>query len=296
MNRTLFKSGIYDPHERNALEPETCMAPAEFQSPSTDLTEVALMERHFSIGMFDTLSQAQHAVSDAVSHGVEKRDITVVVSDDIPEASRSALQDISVVHPGDDSLRGYAAGGIGGAVGAFAGALTMFFLGQSAVLPSMPGAALGFGGLCGAVVGAGLGAGVARMWPSIMSVLMHRPLSASEMNVRGSASDNNRSMAAGMLGGLFGSVAGIIASYLVGIPDMHFFIGMGFFAGACATVVGSLVGGMSGRGLSSASMGHFEQLADDGHSVLVSINCAEARRPEIKAMMLNDGAKLVREA
>ncbi len=290
MNRTLFKSGIFDPSEHNTVTPMMSMAhlndkPEDFQ-----------MERHFSVGLFDTLSQAQNAVTDAVTHGVEKRDITVAVSDDIPEATRAIWNDINVIHPGADSLRGYVAGGIGGAVGAFAGSLSMFFLGQSAVLPQMPGAALGIGALFGALVGAGLGAGVARMWPSIMSELMHRPLSEAAMNQLGTYSDNNRSMAAGMLGGLFGSVAGILASYLVGIQDMYFFVGMGFFAGASATVVGSLVGGMSGRGLSSKALGNTEQLADAGHSVLVSINCADTRRSEIEAMLLNDGAKLVRDA
>lgn len=249
------------------------------------------MDSHYSIGMFDNLSEAEHAVNDAVSAGIEKRDITIVVSDDLP--GRALPCDITVVHPAADTQRGYLGGAVGGAAGGLAGSIIMYLVAHEFRFTESANVALALGALCGALIGIGSGALAAKFMPLAMARFSRKAPSAANRSL---GFDTNRSMIAGAIGGLFGAFAGILSSYLVGIPDLHYFIGMGLYAGAAATVVGSLVGGMSGRGLSPQSLGMYEELADASDAVLVSINCTPAKRSEIEALLLHDGAKFVRVA
>jgi hypothetical protein len=284
MDPFLYKSGLLhsDPDPKSATPTDlTPATPEEVQ-----------MDNHYSIGMFDNLSEAEHAVNDAVSAGVEKRDITIVVSDDLP--GRELPCDITVVHPAADTQRGYLGGAVGGAVGAFIGSIMMYFSAHQLHITTSPDVCLAIGAVCGALIGVATGAVAARFMPLLMARFSRRM--APKQGCQGLGFDTQRSMIAGAIGGLFGSFAGILSSYLVGIPDLHYFVGMGLYAGAAATVVGSLVGGMSGRGLSPHALGMYEELADASEAVLVSINCTPAKRSEIEALLLNDGAKFVRVA
>ena len=248
----------------------------------------------FSIGMFDDAIPAVRSIRDALLSGVSKRDITVVMSDD--EARQDSLlpRDVTVVHPTSDTQRAYVGGAGGAAVGGLIGALTMYALNGPKPEGFIPLSIFIVGAAVGLASGMGVGALVARSLPQCKSM---RATSVPLPDLGRIASyDLRRSAFAGAIGAGFGAMVGVVASYLMGIATVAFFFSAGLWAGMASLIVGGLIGGMSGRGLSPRAVGEYENLADSGNSVLVSIQIPTEKRAEIERLMLNDGAKLVRVA
>ncbi|HYG75968.1 MAG TPA: hypothetical protein VEK08_13270 [Planctomycetota bacterium] len=251
------------------------------------------MDREFRVGVFDDIAKAQRAVDDALASGVSQRKIMLVMSDDqTANDQQSEPQNVeSVVHPGQDTTRSQLGGATGGAVGGFLGAMSLFLgdtLDSRAVLYTGLVLALG--------AGAATGACVARNVPKLLRRMKDKRFTA--LVPQHSEYDDWRSSVGGAIGGLFGSIAGTLSSYLIGIPNAWFFITTGMWAAMASIIFGNLVGAMSGRGLSPRNVGGMENLADGERKILVSIDVSEQREKasQIEELLRRDGARFVRPA
>jgi hypothetical protein len=252
------------------------------------------MERLYKIGVFDNVDNARHAIDDVVASGVSEDAIALIVPEDEPKAIDEGHAKY-LVHPTSDTERGHFGGGIGGAIGGFAGSLTMYLIGRGYDLTYRIDLIAGV--IAGIVVGALAGAYLARVLPQIANFFL-KGTPPEYFGPIGHRYDSNRSMVAGAIGGAIGALGGTLGSYLIGVPNIWYFVSTGLWAGAVSLILGMLVGAMSGRGLSTRSVGRFEDLADAGHNILVSVDCSHSREklPQIEDLLRRDGATMVQSA
>jgi hypothetical protein len=251
------------------------------------------MDHGFRIGIFNDVQQARHAISDVLSAGVSKRSVMMIVSEDEREdAGEAAFSDMTV-HPGDDTRRGQFGGAAGSAIGAFCGSLMMYLLTTGGTARNTAfGVGLAIGGLIG------MYAGSMTAWWGFKNILKFLSFSHDAVKNRNPSYDNWRSICAGAIGGMMGSLAGVIASYLLGIPNIWFFVTAGLYAAAMSVVVGNLTGAMSARGMAPQSVGNWEDMIDGDHRILVSVDCRgmSEKLPMVETLLRNDGASAVRVA
>ena len=247
------------------------------------------MECHYKIGVFDDASKARHAVEDAMSAGISKDAIMMAVAGTQPESGEDSLDSITV-HPTSDTERGHFGGAFGAAGGAFIGSYVMFLYSQNSEV-------LIAGLFVAALAGMALGAGIARILPNLIAALFHTKPQRLLGGI-GHAYDTKRSMLAGAIGGTLGALAGTTGSYLLGIPSLYFFFGSGLYCAVISLIVGGLVGAMSGRGLAPRALGQWEDLADGGNNVLVSIDCGtfQDKLAQMDELLRRDGATMIRNA
>lgn len=251
------------------------------------------MDHGFRIGVFKDVQKARHAISDVLSAGFSKRAVMMIVSEDEREdAGESAFADMTV-HPGDDTKRAQFGGAAGSAIGAFFGSFLMYLLTTGGTSKHISlGAGLAIGGVIG------MYAGSMTAWWGFKNILKILSLSRESVRNRKHEFDNWRSISAAAIAGMMGSVAGVIASYLLGIPSIWFFVTGGLYAAAMSLVIGNLVGAMCGRGLAPQAVGDWEELIDGDHRILVSVDCRgmSEKLPMIENLLRDDGASRVREA
>lgn len=255
--------------------------------------EALIMDHGFRIGVFKDVQKARHAISDVLSAGFSKRAVMMIVSEDEREdAGEAAFSDMTV-HPGDDTKRAQFGGASGSAIGAFCGSLLMYLLTTGGTSRNI---SLGVGLALGGVIG--MYAGSITAWWGFKNILKFLSLSRESVRNRNHEYDNWRSITAGALAGMVGALAGVIASYLLGIPSIWYFVTGGLYAAAMSLVIGSLVGAMCGRGMAPQSVGNWEELIDGDHRILVSVDCRgmSEKLPMIESLLRNDGASRVREA
>ncbi len=250
----------------------------------------------FKIGVFDDLSKARDAVNDAVAAGISRDDITLIVSEDANTDNRAIAGSSEIVHPTSDTERGHFGGAFGAALGALSGSLTLFFLSHGDPSgPHTPEILISV--LTAAGVGVLAGAGVARGLPQLIRKVLRRAPEKLLGGI-GHTYDTRRSMVAGAIGGLFGATAGTLASVLIGIQSIWFFLSTGLACAAVSLIVGGLIGAMSGRGLAPRAAGAWEDLVDAGHKILVSVDCSHKPNclPLIEDLLRRDGARMIRTA
>src|SRR5258708_15298560 len=112
------------------------------------------MAETIKVGVFDDMQRATHAIDDVLAAGINKRAITMVVSEDQSDNLADAAHAEFVVHPYSDTERGHFGGAFGAATGAFLGAVSMFLSG-----------ALVVGMVIGVVAGAACGATISYWLP-----------------------------------------------------------------------------------------------------------------------------------
>jgi hypothetical protein len=252
------------------------------------------MERLYKIGVFDNVDNARHAIDDVVASGISEDAIALIVPEDESEKADDSHAKF-IVHPTSDTERGHFGGGVGAAIGGFVGSLTMYLIGSGYELEYRFDLAAGL--IVGLLVGAASGAYLARILPQIANFLL-KGSPPDYFGPIGHSYDTTRSMTAGAIGGAIGALAGTLGSYLIGVPNIWYFVSTGLWAGAVSLILGMLVGAMSGRGLSTRSAGRFEDLADAGHNILVSVDCSMSREkcPQIEDLLRRDGATMVQSA
>jgi hypothetical protein len=245
----------------------------------------------YRIGVFDDIAKARHAVEDAISAGFSRDDITMVAPSS--DGVNDPIIDHLSVHPSADTYLGSIGGAIGGAIGGLSGSLIMYFMQKRELLNSVEDKFVG-GALLGIAIGMVTGALIAYYAPAVAARLLHRKTVLFQKSFR----DAIRASSAGAIGGMFGSFAGTVMSYVMGVPTLWYFIGMGFFAAAASLIVGGLVGAMSGRGLTPREVAGWEDLTDDDQNVLVSIDCHDHRDrlALVDDLLRRDGAMMVRTA
>lgn len=251
------------------------------------------MDHGFRVGVFHDVQQARHAISDVLSAGVSKRAVMMIVSEDEREdAGEAAFSDMTV-HPGDDTRRGQLGGAFGSAIGAFCGSFLMYLLHSGGTARNT---AFGVGLAAGGLIG--MYAGSITAWWGLKNMLNFLALSRESLRNRGAEYDNWRSIAAGVVGGMTGSLAGVTASYVLGIPSIWFFVTGGLYAAAMSLIVGGLVGAMCGRGMAPKAVGNWEDMIDGESRILVSVDCRGMgeKLPVIETLLRNDGASVVRQA
>lgn len=249
----------------------------------------ARMER--MVGVFDDVNKARKAVDDVIAAGILKKDIVMIVSDDEPTDALPSKNEDVVIHPGSDTTRGQIGGAIGGAAGGFFGSLALYVSGAKDTTTAV---LIGFS--FGLFMGALIGAFAAKKVPDMLRNFLK---SGTKVLTTGAGNyDTQRSMAAGAIGGTFGSMAGVMGSYLIGVTSMWYFVSMGLWAAMASIVFGSLVGAMSGRGLAPWIAGNLEDLVDGEHKVLVAVDCTnkQSRMSTVHDLMWRDGATMVRPA
>jgi len=236
------------------------------------------------------MNKARHAVDNALASGVSQRHIMMVMSDDQP-LNEKPVRVNSIVHPGQDTTRSQIGGATGGAAGGFLGAMSLY-LGDVAESHTVFYIGLAVALTAGALIGAC----AARYAPFLLRSMKDKRF--QELLPAHADYDNWRSASGGAIGGAFGSIAGTLSSYLIGVPDLWFFITTGLWAAMASIVFGNLTGAMSGRGLSPRGVGNMENLADGEQKILVSIDLTEQRdkAPQIEALLVRDGARFVRTA
>lgn len=251
------------------------------------------MDKMLKIGVFDDVSKAERAVADAVAAGVNEDDITMFVSDDEPEPSPE-IRAHYVIHPSNDMSRGHVGGGFGAALGGLLGSILMYLTG-------LQGQPLNFvlGLVIGGLIGASAGAAIARYLPAFTYYFM--VLTRSERALSDNPHrnmDHWRSALGGAIGGLLGALAGVLTSSMIGIASWWFFISSGFMAAGICLVVGGLIGAMVTRGLAPSGMGIWEDLVDEGHKVMISVDLSNRRDREslVEDLLRRDGAMIVRTA
>ncbi len=249
------------------------------------------MDHGFRVGVFHDVHDARHAIKDVLTAGVSKRAVLMIVSEDEREdAGEAAFSDMTV-HPGDDTARGQFGGALGSAIGAFCGSFLMYLLTTGGTSRT---ASFGVGLALGGLIGMYAGSIVA--WWGFKNIVKFLSFSPESVRNRNPAYDNWRSIAAGSIGGMMGSLAGVIASHLLGISSIWFFVTAGLYAAAMSTVIGGLVGAMCGRGMAPDAVGRWEDMIDGESRVLVSVDCRgmSEKLPLVEALLRNDGASQVR--
>jgi hypothetical protein len=252
------------------------------------------MERTFRVGVFADLDKAHQAVDDAMAAGVDKQEIMMVVSEN--QSQESNVHDDMIVHPTSDTERGHVGGAMGGAGGGLIGSLVLYGLTDPSSAADPVESGLWISVIIGAVIGATLGSLFARILPELIRSQLKTSPQGMLGNI-GHGYDTRRSMTGGAIGGAVGSIAGTMGSFLLGMPDLWFFFTSGLWAAAASVFVGSLVGGMSARGLAPRAIGRLESLADGEH-ILVSIDCThqQDRATMIEELLRRDGASMVKPA
>src|SRR5258708_37690865 len=86
------------------------------------------MAETIKVAVFDDMQRATHAIDDVLAAGINKRAITMVVSEDQSDNLADAAHAEFVVHPYSDTERGHFGGAFGAAIGAFLGTFCMFLL------------------------------------------------------------------------------------------------------------------------------------------------------------------------
>lgn len=251
------------------------------------------MDHGFRVGVFSDVTKARHAIQDVLAAGVSKRAVMMVVSEDErDDAGEAAFSDMTV-HPGTDTRRGQLGGALGSAIGAFCGSFLMYLLESGGTSRHV---ALGAGLFCGGIIGMYIGSLTA--WWGLKNLRAFLTLSLESVRNRNHGYDNWRSITAGALGGMFGSLAGTIASYLLGIESIWFFVTGGLYCAAMSLIVGALVGAMSGRGMAPKAIGNWEDMIDGESRILVSVDCRGIgeKLQLVEALLRTDGASVVRAA
>jgi hypothetical protein len=263
------------------------MSASEANNESKGISSINL----YKIGVFDDIVKARHAVEDAIAAGVSKDDITMVAPDN--ESANDADIDDYSVHPSSDMFRGYAGGALGGAAGGLIGSLMMYIIHRRGLLNAVDNEFV-VGSIVGLFVGILTGAAISLVLPVFSMKWFGHRMAPDRESIR----DTIRSASAGAIGGMFGAFAGMLGSYLMGIPTLWYFVGTGFFSAAAAVIVGGLVGAMSGRGLAAREVAQWEDITDDDQNVLVSIDCHHIRErlADIEELLRRDGAMLIRTA